>query len=163
MWATPLEPHPRGRTFTIVSEARVGDELVWEGVSTMLRRGGGSGAGAGATGPAEDDPAAPSASAEWRLPGDLGRRYASVSGRPQPDPHALADGQAVRLPARDRPRDVDEGALPGGARKPLPDAFAVEVRFRRPILLPGTVAFASEDDGDAIASPCAARAPASRI
>ncbi len=33
----------------------------------------------------------------------------------------------------------------------LPDAFTVEVRFRKPILLPGTVAFASSDDGDAIA------------
>ena len=57
-------------------------------------------------------------SAEWRLGGDLGRRYAAVSGRPQPDPHALADREAARLPRRDRPRDVDQGALPGGAGEP---------------------------------------------
>ena len=39
--ATPIEPHPKGRTFAIVTEARVGEELVWEARSTMLRRGGG--------------------------------------------------------------------------------------------------------------------------
>ena len=33
-------------------------------------------------------------------------------GRPQPDPPARLGGEGVRLPARDRPRDVDEGALP---------------------------------------------------
>ena len=31
--------------------------------------------------------------------------------RPQPDPPLGADRQGVRVPARDRPRDVDEGAL----------------------------------------------------
>ncbi len=36
---TKLEPHPKGRTFTLVTEALVGDELAWESVSTMLRRG----------------------------------------------------------------------------------------------------------------------------
>ena len=38
--------------------------------------------------------------------------------RPQPDPHALADREAARLPGGDRARDVDQGALPGGAREP---------------------------------------------
>ena len=42
VWATDLRPHPRGRQFSIRSEARVGDELVWEAVSVNLRRGGGS-------------------------------------------------------------------------------------------------------------------------
>ena len=34
VWATPLEPHPRGRQFTVRTEARVGEELVWEESST---------------------------------------------------------------------------------------------------------------------------------
>ncbi len=42
VWATPLEPHPRGRKFDLRSQARVGDELVWEETSTILKRGGGS-------------------------------------------------------------------------------------------------------------------------
>ena len=40
---TSLEQHPKGRTFSIVSEARVDGEVVWSETSTMLRRGGGSG------------------------------------------------------------------------------------------------------------------------
>src|SRR5262249_32860393 len=35
----PRQPHPKGRTFGLVTEARAGDEPVWESVSTMLRRG----------------------------------------------------------------------------------------------------------------------------
>src|SRR2546423_6637685 len=46
--ATPLEPHARGRAFSLVTEARAGGELVWEERSTMLRRGGGTGRRAGA-------------------------------------------------------------------------------------------------------------------
>ena len=37
-----LRPHRRGRQFDFVSEARVGGELVWEGVATNLKRGEGS-------------------------------------------------------------------------------------------------------------------------
>ena len=36
---TQLRPHARGKTFALLTEARVGDELVWESTSTMLRRG----------------------------------------------------------------------------------------------------------------------------
>ncbi len=32
--ATPFEPHPRGRTFAILTTAHVGDELVWSERST---------------------------------------------------------------------------------------------------------------------------------
>jgi hypothetical protein len=38
---TPIEPHPKGRTFALVSEARVDGQLVWVDESVMLRRGGG--------------------------------------------------------------------------------------------------------------------------
>src|SRR2546430_15757742 len=29
VWATPLQPHPRGRQFSVCSEARGGEEVVW--------------------------------------------------------------------------------------------------------------------------------------
>ena len=41
VWATPVEDHPRGKQFSLRTEVRVGDELVWEEVSTNLKRGGG--------------------------------------------------------------------------------------------------------------------------
>ena len=62
------------------------------------------------------DPRTCRSTATWRLPGDLGRRYGVGLGRHQPDPHAPAERAAVRVPVGDRPRDVDEGPLPGGAR-----------------------------------------------
>src|ERR1700733_15524960 len=47
VWATPVEDHPRGKQFSLRSEVRVGDELVWEEVSTNLKRGGDAGGGGG--------------------------------------------------------------------------------------------------------------------
>jgi acyl dehydratase len=85
VWATPLEPHPIGRQFSLCSQARVGDELVWEERATNLRRGGGGErrgdrpGGSGGRRAAGSDGELP-ATATWNLPGDLGRRYASVSG-----------------------------------------------------------------------------------
>src|SRR2546421_3594871 len=78
VWATPIEPHPRGRQFSLRTEVRVGEELVWDEASTNLRRGGGGSDDASApeVASAEDLPVA----ATWRLPGDLGRRYGAVSG-----------------------------------------------------------------------------------
>lgn len=140
VWATPLEDHPRGRQFSLRSEARVGDELVWEEVSTNLKRGGGSdgpSAAADNLPKAEDLPA----TATWSLPGDLGRRYGKVSGDLNPIhmhpltarlfgfPSAIAHGMwtKARCLAALEPR--------------LADAFTVEVAFKRPILLPATVEF----------------------
>jgi acyl dehydratase len=150
--ATALEPHPRGRAFTIVSEARAGDELVWEDETTILRRGGAS-AGNGAD--RDRDPAAapepadpPPAGARWRLPGDLGRRYAGVSG--DRNPIHMHD-----VPARllGFPRTIAHGMWTkarclAALESRLPAAFSVEARFRKPVLLPSTVTFGSARDGD---------------
>ena len=64
-----------------------------------------------------------------RHAGALGRRSRPpLRGglrRSQPDPHARAHRQAVRVPRRDRPRDVDQGAGARGAGEPaarLPSA-----------------------------------------
>jgi acyl dehydratase len=145
---TAIEPHRRGRTFSILSEARVRSELVWEGASTMLRRGGDSGDrdGAKARSPAPEPPAA----ATWELPRDLGRRYAAVSGDRNPI-HLY--GATARLLGFRRPiaHGMWTKARCLAALEPrLPAAFAVEVEFRRPILLPATVAFGSvqSDAGD---------------
>ena len=142
--ATPVEDHPRGKQFSLRSEVRAGEELVWEEVSTNLKRGRGS---EGATAPGSDLPSAEElpATATWRLPGDLGRRYGSVSGDLNPIhmhplsarlfgfPSAIAHGMwtKARCLAALEPR--------------LPDAFTVEVAFKKPILLPGKVEFCEAD------------------
>jgi hypothetical protein len=138
--ATPVEDHPRGKQFSLVSEARVGDELVWEEVSTNLKRGGGS---EDATAPGSDLPKAEDlpATATWTLAGDLGRRYGSVSGDLNPiHVHPLTARlfgfkSAIAHGMWTKARCL--GALQGK----LPDAFTVEVAFKKPILLPGKVEF----------------------
>jgi acyl dehydratase len=161
---TPIEPHAKGRTFSLVSEARVDGELVWEDVSTMLRRGGtdprtggNEGGEAGASGAArQSDHRSPAevagAPVAWTLAGDLGRRYGSVSGDRNPiHLHALT----ARLFGF--PRAIAHGmwtkarAL-AALEARLPDAYTVDVSFKRPILLPSLVTFAAENERFAVRS-----------
>jgi acyl dehydratase len=175
--ATPLQDHPRGRTFSLVSEARVGNELVWEGLSTMLRRGGGThgggrggdrdgsgnptgvdtspdtGTGAGTAGAppsdAEKPPEPAPLSAEWRLPDSLGRDYAAVSGDRNPiHLHALT-AKPLGFPRAIAHGMWTKARSLAALERELPDAYAVEVRFRRPISLPATVGFWSEGEDSA--------------
>lgn len=156
---TNLRPHPKGRTFSLVTEISTANEPAWKSVSTMLRR--------GEPQPPADGPETSksqtaeahrpavggdvAANAEWKLGGDLGRRYAAVSGdrnpihmhsltaKPLGFPGAIAHGMWTKARCL--------AALDGR----LPDSFAVDVRFRKPILLPGRVEFASAADGEEIA------------
>jgi acyl dehydratase len=158
---TQLRPHPKGQTFSLQTEVLVGDVVVWQSTSTMLRRGK---PGENAVDPAmreetrsqrgagefEALPADAPASAEWRLGGDLGRRYAGVSGdrnpihlhsltaKPLGFPGAIAHGMWTKARAL--------AALEGR----LPESFEADVRFRKPILLPARVAFASSQEGEQI-------------
>ena len=77
------------------------------------------------------------AASTWRLPGDLGRRYAAVSGD-----HNPIHLYALTAKAFGFPRQIAHGmwskarclaALDGR----LPDAVTVEVAFKKPVLLPG--------------------------
>lgn len=148
VWPTPLESHPRGTQVTLCAEARVGEGLVWEERSTYLKRGPSKGDGAPDREPPRDQELP--VTATWRLRGDLGRRYGAVSGDLNPIhmhplsarlfgfPTAIAHGmwtKARSLAALD-PR--------------LPDRFTVEVRFRKPILLPATVQFSEREDAAGI-------------
>jgi len=152
---TALTPHPKGRTFSLVTEARVGEELVWDSESTMLRRGGGSPEAAkksygdrtpdsGAATAAEE----PTPSAEWRLGGDLGRRYAAVSGDRNPiHMHALS-AKPLGFPAAIAHGMWSKARCLAALEPRLPDTFTAEVAFRRPILLPGRVEFGSQTEGE---------------
>jgi acyl dehydratase len=153
--ATQLEPHRSGRQFSLISEARVGDELVWDSASTTLRRGGGEGGDSPKGSRADPGPEVRAedvrAAAEWRLPEGLGRRYAAVSGDRNPihmhslTARAFGFRRAIAHGMWTKARCL--AALEGH----LPDDFTVEVRFRRPIELPGKVVFASEEEDGTIA------------
>jgi hypothetical protein len=135
-----LRPHPKGRTFDIVTTVHSGGELVWEETSTFLRMGGGSAEASAGDRTFEE---VPSSGISWKVAGDLGRAYAGVSGD-----HNPIHLYGLTAKAFGFPRQIAHGmwskarcvaALDGR----LPGAVTVEVAFRKPILLPGTVAFGS--------------------
>lgn len=140
--ATPVEPHPRGRQFSIRTEASVGGEVVWEEVSTNLKRGGGS----GKRPPRERDAESLPATASWRLEGDLGRRYASVSGDMNPIHMHPLSARLFGFPSAIAHGMWTKARCLAALASRLPEAFTVSVAFRRPILLPSTVEFGEEGE-----------------
>jgi acyl dehydratase len=148
VWATPLEPHPRGRQFSIRSEARVGEQLVWEEVSTNLQRGSGSGSGSDGAHEVPSAQALP-ATETWSLPGDLGRRYASVSGDFNPIHIHPLTARLFGFRSAIAHGMWTKARCLAALQSKLPVAFTVEVAFRRPILLPARVEFAESPPNEA--------------
>jgi acyl dehydratase len=141
---TELVSHPRGRAFTLVTEVSADGETVWESFSTMLRRGGGG--ESAQTSPAEepelrDTPLQPSAI--WRLPGDLGRRYACVSGDRNPIHMHPISAKLFGFPGAIAHGMWSKARCLAPLESRLPDIVEATVRFRKPVVLPAKVQFAS--------------------
>jgi acyl dehydratase len=142
VWAENLAGHPRGRTVDVIAEGSVDGKPVWRDRSTYLQR------ESGGTKDSKDRKKPPDPDAVWEVPGDTGRRYASISGDRNPihlhplparllgQPGAIAHGMWMKARCL--------AALQGK----LPEAFAVEVAFKLPVVLPAKLAFASWRDGD---------------
>jgi acyl dehydratase len=159
---TKLPPHPRGRSCALVTEARAGSETVWESTSTFLRRGGGGDAKPerGSDGEEGNARSAMSsadaselvgASGEWRLPGDLGRRYGAVSGDRNPIHMHSLTAKPLGFPGAIAHGMWTKARCLAALESRLPDNFSVDVRFRKPIVLPARVEFASTPEGEEIA------------
>jgi len=139
VWAENFAQHRSGAAVDLRATVSAGGEEVWRSTSTYLARG------------AKAPDGAPEAQIEvpvgelervaatWRIPDDAGRRYAKVSGDVNPIhlsgitakafgfKRAIAHGMWVKARVL--------GALGGR----LPDALAVDVAFRKPLLIPSTV------------------------
>jgi acyl dehydratase len=139
VWAENFAQHRSGAAVDLRATVSTGGEEVWRATSTYLARG------------AKAPDGAPEAQIEvpvgelervaatWRIPDDAGRRYAKVSGDVNPIhlsgvtakafgfKRAIAHGMWVKARVL--------GALGGR----LPDALAVDVAFRKPLLIPSTV------------------------
>jgi acyl dehydratase len=147
--ATKVAPHPKGQAFDLVTEVRVGRQIAWESTSTFLRRGkGDSGAAPGEAFPIVGDDVP--ASAEWRVPDDQGRRYAAVSGDRNPIHMHSLTAKPLGFPAAIAHGMWTKARALAALESRLPDAFTADARFRRPILLPARVEFATRDDGEEI-------------
>jgi acyl dehydratase len=144
--AQDLRGHRKGLVFDLVTKLHSRGEPVWEETSTFLRRGaGGSGAAADQPGPTRF-PEAPAGTDSWELPGDLGRRYAAVSG--DRNPIHLYPLTAKAFGFR---RQIAHGmwslarCLAAVADR-LPGAVRVDATFRKPVVLPSTVSFGAYGD-----------------
>ncbi|MFH8403215.1 MaoC family dehydratase [Streptomyces sp. NPDC018019] len=152
VFAGALRAHRRGTEVVMTTEARRGGALVWHDRSTYLARH--RTPGSETRTPGKERPrlsGTPSPGprelpvrAQWRLPADLGRRHAAVSGdynpihlhaltaRPLGFPRAIAHGMWTFA------RCAAEAVLPGTA------TLRISAEFRAPVLLPATVSYAYE-------------------
>ncbi|GGW31552.1 MaoC family dehydratase [Streptomyces griseoloalbus] len=138
-----LAPHRRGTEAAVVTELRAGGDVVWESRSTYLARHRTSGhQPAEPHGPAMRGPLP--VIEDWRLAGDVGRRYGAASGDRNPI-------HLHRLTARlfGFPRAIAHGMWTVArclAAHGTPDAVEVRADFRAPVLLPGTVTYAAKGE-----------------
>ena len=146
--AEDLRRHRRGRQFDLVTEARLEDEVAWRSRTRYLHREGG-GDGGGEPRPGDEPEPALDLAAEWKVPGDVGRRYAAVSGDRNPIhlhplsarlfgfPGAIAHGMWTKARCL--------AAFDGRLAEP----YAIEVEFKAPLRVPGRARFRTgrADDG----------------
>ncbi|MFF2998908.1 MaoC family dehydratase [Streptomyces sp. NPDC057950] len=150
VYAEGLAPHRRGTEALVVTEARAGGELVWASRSRYLARHRTTGDSPSAAPEPEPAPSRNAgtagsplpALAEWRLGGDVGRRYGAVSGDRNPIhlhpftarlfgfPRAIAHGMWT----------VARCLAERGPQGPV----YVRADFKAPVLLPGTVTYAAD-------------------
>jgi acyl dehydratase len=143
LWAEDLRPHDRGRQFDMVAEAGVDGEIVWRDRSTYLHRQVTSPDGETPSSKGGERAEPPPASAVWRLPGDIGRRYASVSGDNNPiHTHPLL-AKALGQPGTIAHGMWTKARCLAALEGTLPDAYTVDVRFKLPLRIPGRATFSS--------------------
>ena len=136
-------PHTKGVLLDFVTTVSAEGATAWESTSTYLRRGRTI---EGAPTPGLTVLDAPTGGVEWRLPADLGRTYASVSGDANPihlyplTAKALGFRRQIAHGMWTKARSV------AAIENRLPEAVTVEVAFRKPVFLPGTVTFAARRD-----------------
>ncbi|MFJ7291560.1 MaoC family dehydratase [Streptomyces collinus] len=136
-----LVPHRRGTEATVVTEVRRGGAVVWESSSTYLARHRTDRPTAVPREPETHKPLPPVD--EWRLAGDVGRRYGAASGDRNPiHLHPLT----ARLFGF--PRAIAHGMWTVArclAAHGVPQHCHLRAEFRAPVLLPGTVTYAARD------------------
>lgn len=144
-WATNARPHKSGVQVDVVSQAHVGDELVWEGLATYLYRGQ-QVEGEVPARPEEGD--APDGSGMiWRLAGDLGRRFSAVSGDVNPIHMSSVTAKAMGFPSTIVHGMWSQAAMLAAVENRLPQAYVATMSFRKPVLIPGTVRLVAHQKG----------------
>jgi acyl dehydratase len=138
--AQDLRPHAKGKVFDLVTTISADDETVWQSTSTYLRVGKGDNAAPGEGAPYD---VVPGSGVEWKLAGNLGRRYAAVSGDSNPIHLYPLTAKAFGFKRQIAHGMWTKARCVAAIESRLADRATVEVEFKKPVFLPGTVAFGS--------------------
>ncbi len=148
--ARNLRAHAKGTAYDMVASVTADGGEVWRSTSTYLRVGRGDKEN-GERGTDFGD-AVPGV-ATWRLPANLGRIYAGVSGDSNPIHLHPLTAKAFGFPRHIAHGMWTKARAVAAIENRLPERVRVEVGFKKPIFLPGTVRFGfrGTDDGLAFA------------
>lgn len=139
--ADNLRNSTKGRAWDMNVTGTVGDEVVWESVSTYLRVGKGD--------KENGDPGMSLSSVDakgpvWSLPDNLGRTYGAVSGDRNPIHLYPLTAKALGFPRHIAHGMWSKARCIAALENRLPDAVKVEVAFKKPIFLPGKAQFGAD-------------------
>lgn len=138
--ATDLRASTKGRVWDMNVTATVGEDVVWESVSTYLRVGKGDPEAAPGTGYAQVQAKGP----VWSVPENIGRTYGAVSGDRNPIHLYPLTAKALGFPRHIAHGMWSKARCIAALENRLPDAVSVSVAFKKPIFLPGKVQFGAE-------------------
>lgn len=139
--ADDLRASTKGRAWDMNVTGTVGDEVVWESVSTYLRVGKGD--------KENGDPGLTLAAVDakgpvWSVPENIGRTYGAVSGDRNPIHLYPLTAKALGFPRHIAHGMWSKARCIAALENRLPDAVKVEVAFKKPIFLPGKAQFGAE-------------------
>lgn len=148
--AADLRPHPKGQLIDLLTEISIDGNVVWDEVTTLFARGK-KGAGKETSSAPLAGVEVPNGVVQWKLDGNLGRRYGAVSGDRNPIHLYPITAKAFGFSSNIAHGMWSLARSLASVQNRIPDAHHVDVEFKKPILLPARVTFGHrgsvDDDG----------------
>ena len=144
-----LERTDKGWEFSILTSVTTGGELVWESESFMLSR-----VSSGEKKEKKKDQPQPEPvtdAEEWKVPGDIGRRYGAVSGDRNPIHLYPLTAKLFGFKRQIAHGMWSKARCLAALQNELPtDPFTVDVQFKLPVFIPAKVKFHREQQDQAL-------------
>lgn len=143
----------KGYEFSIFTVVSTAGERVWQSESVNFHRGGGHGEKKSPDAQRDKQTTAPAPDLieEWEVPGDTGRRYASVSGDRNPIHLYPLTAKAFGFKRQIAHGMWSKARCLAALQPELPEqAFTVDVRFKLPMFIPAKVKFARTRQNDGL-------------
>jgi MaoC dehydratase-like protein len=144
VWAADMADHDKGTQFQIHAEATTAGQPAWRSSSTYLHRSGKGSDKEQKSGSSNGAPAPSGGRAVWNVPGDIGRRYAAVSGDRNPIHLHPLSAKLFGMKAPIAHGMWTKARCLAALEGELPDTYTVDVRFKLPIFLPSKVVFTTD-------------------